>query len=119
MQQTLLASNPFGGDGVNLWDWSGVPAQQINVHTGNASLPIAMNTMAMAGVFNSDMDMQQMQNMNQPLQELQYCFADASQVQNLNATLEEYSSVIAEGGAYGMNFLNMDVPGYCPLPLDL
>jgi len=124
MQQAMLNVNPFGD---NIWDWSGVAPQQINVHTAGASLPVALNAasihpVAVAGVFNPDkaselLEMYQ-HNMVQPLQELQYCF-DASQVQNLNnVSLEEYSPVTVDG-SYGMNFLNMEMPGYCPLPLDI
>lgn len=122
MQQAMLNVNPFGE---NMWDWSGVAPQQINVHTAGASLPVlnaASIPVAVAGVFNPDkatelLELYQ-QNMVQPLQELQYCF-DASQVQNLNnVSLEEYSPVTVDG-SYGMNFLNMEMPGYCPLPLDM
>jgi hypothetical protein len=124
LQQAMLV-NPFGE---NMWDWSGAPAQQINVHTAGASLPVALNAsipVAVAGVFNHDklatselMELYHAQNLVQPLQELQYCF-DASQIHNLNnVSLEDYSPVTVEG-SYGMNFLNMEMPGYCPLPLDI
>ena len=59
---------------------------------------------------------------NQHIQELQYALADASQVQinnnNNNITVEEFSPVSVEGN-YGLNFLNLEMPGYCPLPLDI
>lgn len=126
LQQAMFI-NPFGDN--TMWDWAGVPAQQINVHTAGASLPISMNGSIHAGMFNPDKlapsdlielyNQYNAQNFAQPLQELQYCF-DISQVQNLsNASLEEYSPVAGEGSYSGMNFLNMEMPGYCPLPLDV
>jgi len=117
LQQAMLA-NPF--DTPAMWDWAGVPPQQINVHTAGASLPVAMNGSIPTVVSSELLELYQ-QNFAaavQPLQEMQYCF-DASQVQHLNnASLEEYSPVTVEG-SYGMNFLNMEMPGYCPLPLDI
>lgn len=125
LQQAMFA-NPFG-DG-NMWEWSGLPAQQINVHTAGASLPIAMNGGFPVGVFTTDKASELMEQLYhaqnnmvvQPsVQELQYCF-DASQLQNLNMTMtEEYPQVPQMEGSYGMNFLNMEMPGYCPLPLDI
>jgi len=124
LQQAMLA-NPFGEG--NMWDWSGAPAQQINVHTAGASMPVAMNAgFPIAGMIHDKLATSELiefyhaQNLAvQPLQELQYCF-DVSQVQNFsNASLEEYSPVAVEGSYAGMNFLNMEMPGYCPLPLDI
>jgi hypothetical protein len=127
LQQAMLV-NPFNENAV--WDWTtgtiALPSQQINVHTAGASLPVALNAslpVAVAGgVFSPDkatelLELYQ-QNMVQPLQELQYCFVDTSQVNLNNIALEEYSPVTVEG-SYGMNFLNMEMPGYCPLPLDI
>jgi len=116
LQQAMLA-NPFEQAA---WDWA---PQQINVHTAGASLPVAMNAFQVAGVFNPDKasELLELYHQNiavQPMQELQYCYADASQMQNINNVLEEYSPVTVEG-SYGMNFLNMEMPGYCPLPLDI
>lgn len=126
LQQAMLAG-PFTGE-AGLWDWSGVPTQQINVHTAGASLPVALNALPVAGLINTDklaspelLELYHAQSLaSQPLQELQYCF-DLSQVQNLNgASVEEYSPVgTVEGTFTGMNFLNMEMPGYCPLPLDI
>lgn len=130
LQQAMLVnvSNPFGEN--NGWEWS-VPQQQINVHTTGASLPIAMNPgvpVAVAtGIFSTDkfvpaelMELYHTQTLaGHPIQEIQYAFADASQVQNLNnISVEEFSPVSVEG-SYGMNFLNLEMPGYCPLPLDI
>lgn len=125
LQQAMLLPSSFGEA---LYDWSGAPAQQINVHTAGASMPIALNAgipFNVASLINSDklatsefIEAYQAQNfVAQPLQELQYCF-DGSQLQNLSAKLEDYSNVNVDG-SYGMNFLNMEMPGYCPLPLDI
>lgn len=130
LQQAMLI-NPFGENNNYGWEWS-VPAQyhqQINVHTAGASMPVAMNSgmpVAVAtGMFNDKfvppelMELYHTQALqNHQIQELQYALADASQVQNLNnITVEEFSPV-SEGG-YGLNFLNLEMPGYCPLPLDI
>lgn len=135
IQQALMI-NPFAGDNVNNfgWDWS-VPQQQlqqqqqqqINVHTAGASVPIAMPVIA-NGMFNNEtkyapQDLMELYHsqaiQNQQIQELQYALADASQVQNLNnMNVEEFSPVSVEGN-YGLNFLNLEMPGYCPLPLDI
>jgi len=132
IQQALLV-NPFGADNNNFgWDWSVPTQQQINVHTAGASVPMAMPTalpVAVAtGMFTNDnkfvhpelMELYHSQAIqNQQIQELQYALADASQVQNLNnITVEEFSPVSVEGN-YGLNFLNLEMPGYCPLPLDI
>jgi len=129
LQQAMLI-NPFGDNSNNYaWEWS-VPSQQINVHTAGASMPISMNSaipVSVAGIFNTEkfvppelMELYHNQAIqNQQIQELQYALADASQVQNLNnITVEEFSPVSVEGN-YGLNFLNLDMPGYCPLPLDI
>jgi hypothetical protein len=129
MQQAMLV-NPFGDNNYS-WEWSVPAQQQINIHTAGASMPIAMNSgMPVAvGVFNPDqkfvpqelMELYQTQAIqNQQIQELQYALAsDASQVQNLNnITVEEFSPVSVEGN-YGLNFLNLEMPGFCPLPLDI
>eukprot|EP00026_Physarum_polycephalum_P006685 Phypoly_transcript_06736.p1 GENE.Phypoly_transcript_06736~~Phypoly_transcript_06736.p1 ORF type:complete len:427 (+),score=101.70 Phypoly_transcript_06736:177-1457(+) len=129
IHQAMLV-NPFMGEGASnyAWEWN-VPnqQQQINVHTGGATVPIAMNQVPVA-VYNTEnkfvpqelMELYHTQAMqNQQLQELQYALADASQVQNLNnITVEEFSPVSAEGN-YGLNFLNLEMPGYCPLSLDI
>jgi hypothetical protein len=122
LQQAAMF-NQFGAE--NLWDWS-MPAQQINVHTAGASMPIAMNggfPVNIAGFISSDklatpemIEAYQNQNFaSQPLQELQYCF-DASQMQNMNVKLEDFSNVNVEA-SYGMNFLNMEMPGFLPLDI--
>lgn len=127
LQQAMLI-NPFGDNNYG-WEWS-MPAQQINVHTTGASMPIAMNPsipVAVAtGIFNTDkfvppelMELYHTQAIqNHQMQELQYAF-DVSQVQNLNnISVDEFSPVSIEG-SYGLNFLNLEMPGYCPLPLDI
>jgi len=131
--QQAMMMNPFGEQQL-AWDWS-VPQhqQQINVHTTGASMPISMNTglpvAVPTGIFNTEtkfvpqelMELYHSQAMaqNQQMQELQYALADASQVQNLNnMNVEEFSPVSVEGN-YGLNFLNLEMPGYCPLPLDI
>jgi len=128
IHQAMLV-NPFMGEGPNTyssWDWSLPNQQQINVHTAGASMPIAMNQ-GHVGCYTENkfvpqelMELYQTQAMqNQQLQELHYALADAQQVQNLNnITVEEFSPVSAEGN-YGLNFLNLEMPGYCPLPLDI
>jgi len=130
IQQAMLV-NPFG-ESNNYWEWSVPTQQQINVHTAGASMPIMSNTgipVAVAqGIFNTEskfvpqelMELYHTQAMqNQQIQELQYALADASQMQNLNnITVEEFSPVSVEGN-YGLNFLNLEMPGYCPLPLDM
>jgi hypothetical protein len=121
LQQAAMLSNQFGGE--NLWDWS-MPAQQINVHTAGASMPIAMNgafPVNIAGFISTDklatpeFIEYQTQNFVQPIQELQYCF-DASQMQNMSVKLEDFSNVNVEA-SYGMNFLNMEMPGFLPLDI--
>jgi len=131
IQQAMLV-NPFG-ESNNYWEWAVPTQQQINVHTAGASMPIAMSNtgipVAVAqGIFNTEskfvpqelMELYHTQAMqNQQIQELQYALADASQMQNLNnITVEEFSPVSVEGN-YGLNFLNLEMPGYCPLPLDM
>jgi len=111
LQQAMLL-NPYSGD--NLWDWSLAP-QQINVHTAGASLPVAMNVPV--SVATSElMELYHAQNLLPP-HELQYCF-DTQQMQH---SMDDYSSS-SEGSysgsesSYGMNFLNMEMPGY---PLEI
>lgn len=138
IQQAMLM-NPFatGCPTENTFGWAdwSIPQQhqqqqQINIHTAGASMPIAMPTavpvVVPTGVFNADkyvsqdlMELYHSQALqNQQIQELQYALADASQVQNLNnITVEEFSPVVE--GNYGLNFLNLEMPGYCPLPLDI
>jgi len=127
LQQAMLI-NPFGDSNFG-WEWA-FPAQQINVHTTGASMPVAMNPIPVAvatGIFNTDkfvppelMELYHTQALqNHQLQEIQYAF-DASQVQNLNnISVDEFSPVSVEGSYAGLNFLNLEMPGYCPLPLDM
>jgi hypothetical protein len=131
IQHAVMMNNPFSSDNSYAsWDWA--PQQQINVHTAGASMPIAMNSgipVAVAnGFMNTEtkfvpqelMELYQTQAIqNQQIQELQFALADASQVQNLNnITVEDFSPVSVEGN-YGLNFLNLEMPGFCPLPLDI
>jgi len=124
IQQTLI--NPHDG---NYWEWSGIPSQHINVHTANASLPVAMNTMntlSVSGMFNPEYPSvyhaQSKRALTPPSVELHsntlphdfHYGYENSHIQNLN---DEYSPVTIEG-TYGMNFLNMDMPGYS-LPLEM
>jgi len=127
IQQAMMV-NPFSGgengNNYNTWDWSA--AQQINVHTAGASLPIAVSAGMPVAVYNDKfvhselMEMYQSQMHSHQIQELQYALADPSQVQtiNNNINVEEFSPVSVEGN-YGLNFLNLEMPGYCPLPLDI
>jgi len=134
IQQALMV-NPFAGDNGFGWDWSvqqQMQQPQINVHTTGASVPISMpSAMPVAnGMYNNNhenkfvpqelMELYHSQAIqNQQIQELQYALADASQVHNLNnINVEEFSPVSVEGN-YGLNFLNLEMPGYCPLPLDI
>jgi hypothetical protein len=134
IQQALLV-NPFENNNYG-WEWNALSQQQqtqqqINVHTGGASVPMSMPTALPVGMPNGMftenkfvpqelMELYHSQAIqNQQIQELQYALADASQIQNLNnITVEEFSPVSVEGN-YGMNFLNLEMPGYCPLPLDI
>jgi len=133
IQQALMMNNTYVDNSNNFgWDWSVPQQQQINVHTAGASMPIAMPSVPMAianGMFTNDakfmphelMELYHSQALqNQQIQELQYALVDASQVQNLsnNINVEEFSPVSVEGN-YGLNFLNLEMPGYCPLPLDM
>jgi len=127
IQQAMLV-NPFTENNNYSWEWSVPHQQQINVHTAGASMPIAMNSSMPIAMYNTEnkfvpqelMELYHTQAIqNQQLQELQYALQDASQVQNLNnISVEEFSPVSVEGN-YGLNFLNLEMPGYCPLPLDM
>ncbi len=51
-QQAMMMNNTYGVDPNLCWDWS-VP--QINVHTANASMPIAINgNVPMVGLFHPE-----------------------------------------------------------------
>lgn len=125
--QQLINNNchPFEG---NSWEWAGMPSQQINVHTAGASLPVSLNGGFPVGAFNNDKFatselMEQLYHAHgmagQPLQEPPYGY-DGGHDHNLNTPLEEeYSPASTAEGPYGMNFLNMEMPGYCPLSLDI
>lgn len=131
LQQAMLVNNPFGGEQGYPWEWA-LPHQQLNVHTGGASVPVAMGSIHVpftVGLINNAdkfvsqelMELYQTQALqSQQIQELQFALADASQVPNLNnITIEEFSPVSVEGSNFGLNFLNLEMPGYCPLPLDI
>jgi len=127
LQQQLqqLANNNFAAAAASsteapVWDWNSMPAQ-INVHTAGASVPVSLN-----GGFpvSSYADKFAASDLMEQFYEAQSFAAQPSSldlqlgfdVPSLDSSLDDdYSPVTVDE----MNFLNMEMPGYCPLPLDI